>query len=67
MSESVEKNEKILTIAIPTYNGSKTVGRLLDSIYGQLNNSDCVEVLVSDNASTDKTADLVKMYPDISL
>ena len=66
MSESVEKNEKILTIAIPTYNGSKTVGRLLDSIYGQLNNSDCVEVLVSDNASTDKTADLVKMYPDIS-
>jgi glycosyltransferase involved in cell wall biosynthesis len=66
MSEPLENNDKILTIAIPIFNGSKTVGRLLDSIYSQINNSMDVEVLISDNASTDNTATIVKKYSNIS-
>jgi glycosyltransferase involved in cell wall biosynthesis len=49
--------EKLLTIAIPTYNRSEKLAFLIDSIIPQLNES--VEVFISDNASTDGTADLV--------
>jgi glycosyltransferase involved in cell wall biosynthesis len=48
----------MLTIAIPTYNGARTIARCLATIIPEL----CpqVEVVVSDNASTDATAALVK-------
>lgn len=47
----------LLTVAIPTYNREKLLRRLLKSIVGEL--SDCVEVLVSDNASTDGTEEMM--------
>jgi abequosyltransferase len=65
MIEFLEKNEKVLTIAIPTYNGSKEIQILLDSIFSQLDNTKGVEILVSDNNSTDQTAVVVKKYPDV--
>lgn len=58
------KNEKpLLSICIPTYNRSKYLKRSLDSIVIQdefLNG--IVEVVVSDNASTDDTEEVVKPY-----
>ena len=49
--------EKLLTIAIPTFNRAEKLENLIASIIPQL--TPCVEILVSDNASTDKTAELM--------
>jgi glycosyltransferase involved in cell wall biosynthesis len=56
-----------LTIAIPTYNGQDTICGTLDSVISQLEKG--VEILVSDNASTDHTFEIIRKYqlkyPDI--
>jgi len=49
-----------LSIAIPTYNGASTIRETLNSIVSQL--EDSVETVVSDNASTDETAEIVQEY-----
>lgn len=53
-----------LTIGIPTYNGSAFIREALDSIANQLDSSirDRVEILVSDNASTDETGNIVREF-----
>lgn len=57
----------LLTIAIPTYNRKGLLKRALESILEQ--NSPEIEILVSDNASTDRTdlymRDLCDSYKDI--
>lgn len=53
----------ILSIAIPTFNGSAYILDTLDSIQNQIN--DCksqIEVVISDNASNDGTDILIKNY-----
>lgn len=66
------RNEKmneniLLTIAIPTYNRVKFLGRAMDSVLSQM--TDGVELLISDNASQDGTEALVeekmREYPSI--
>ncbi|MBT9172009.1 MAG: Abequosyltransferase RfbV [Syntrophomonadaceae bacterium] len=49
-----------LSIAIPTYNGAQTIRETLDSIVSQLEKG--VEIVVSDNASTDGTAEIIREY-----
>jgi glycosyltransferase involved in cell wall biosynthesis len=49
-----------LTIAIPTYNGEATIRGALDSVVSQI--EDGVEIVISDNASTDKTAKIIREY-----
>jgi len=49
-----------LSIAIPTYNGAKTIRETLDSIVSQL--EDGVEIVISDNASSDGTAEIIREY-----
>lgn len=61
-------NEKILlTVAIPTYNRVKFLGRAMDSVLSQM--TDEIELLISDNASQDGTEALVEKkmreYPSI--
>lgn len=54
-----------LTIAIPVYNGEKYLGQNLDIIGKQTSEAGLekeIEVIVSDNASTDGTAEVVKEY-----
>lgn len=46
---------------IPTFNGAQVIRDQLDSIARQ-NGSDGIEVIVSDNGSTDGTLDLVRPY-----
>lgn len=49
-----------LTIAIPTYNGQGTISGTLDSIVSQLEKG--VEIIISDNASNDGTAEIIREY-----
>lgn len=49
-----------LTIAVPTYNGAKYIRQCLNSILEQIESG--VEVLISDNASTDETPKIVQEY-----
>jgi abequosyltransferase len=58
---NVEMNKKIkLSVAIPTYNGAGTIRETLDSIIPQLQEN--VDIVISDNASTDNTAEIVREY-----
>ena len=55
----------LLTIAIPVYNGEKYLGQNLDIIGKQMSEASLekeIEVIVSDNASTDGTAEVIKEY-----
>jgi glycosyltransferase involved in cell wall biosynthesis len=57
--------DKLLTIAIPTYNRASTLDRLLCIIQPQLESADnLVEFMVSDNCSPDTTQETVQRYMD---
>lgn len=51
------------SIIIPCYNSGKTIGKLLDSIYAQ-NMNDEIEVIISDDNSTEPYFDIVERYAD---
>lgn len=51
-----------LTIAIPTYNRAHLLKRALESALAQTSNQ--IEILVSDNGSTDQTSDILAQYSD---
>ena len=57
-----DRNVK-LSVAIPTYNGAKYIREALDSIITQLDDIDEeIEIVISDNASTDQTPEIVRDY-----
>ena len=55
-----------LTIGIPTYNGEAYLSECLEGIRAQINSNNInrIEVLISDNASIDKTASIVHNFAD---
>lgn len=56
----------ILTIAFPTYNRAEILDQTLSSLLADpAYDPEKIEVIVSDNASTDHTADVVMKYPDV--
>jgi glycosyltransferase involved in cell wall biosynthesis len=50
----------LVTVAVPVYNGAAFLDRALRSIVGQSHAN--IEIVVSDNASTDATADIIRQY-----
>ena len=60
------KQDTKLTIGIPTFNGSKYIREALDSMVAQFDEIDRkqLEILISDNASTDDTQEIIKEYLD---
>lgn len=60
----VESNSPplLLSICIPTYNREAELDLCLNSIYSQNTRMQDFEVIVSDNASTDRTRDIVLKY-----
>ena len=57
-----KKGDILLTIGIPTFNRGKYLRRCLDAITEQAGDNPTVEILVSDNCSTDNTKDIVEFY-----
>lgn len=55
---------KKLSIVIPCWNCSKTIGRLLDSILDNGLDKDIYDVIICDDKSTDNFLDIVKTYED---
>ena len=52
----------ILSLCIPTYNRDKYLLSCLLSIYEQTTNYQCFEVVVSDNASNDRTEKIAQQF-----
>lgn len=67
----MKEDFKLLSICIPTYNGAKYIEKNIDTILNQIQkyNLNYVEIVVSDNCSTDKIPQIMKnyveRYPDI--
>lgn len=59
--------QPLLTIAIPTYNRAPYLERLLSSLQPQLAHELSVELIISDNASSDNTSNLVNHFLDRGL
>lgn len=53
-------NEPLVSICIPTYNSARFLKECLDSIASQTYQN--VEVIISDNASTDDTVSIINQY-----
>lgn len=65
-------NQKLLSIAIPTWNRAKTLEQALLRILPQAKLcSDALQLVISDNASTDHTSEVVRdfivQYPEIEI
>ena len=58
--EAQNLGQPLITIGIPVYNGEKTLVEALDSILRQT--IDDFEVIISDNASTDGTAEICRRH-----
>jgi glycosyltransferase involved in cell wall biosynthesis len=56
-----KKTEKpIVSVGMPVYNGEKYIVKLLDSLLSQTFKN--IEIIISDNASTDDTGRIIKEY-----
>lgn len=57
-------NEKLLSICIPTYNRAEVLDDTLNKLFANPDfDIDRIEVIVSDNCSTDSTLEVVSKYP----
>ena len=54
------KNKILLTVIVPVYNLEKCIGNCIDSLLNQSFHD--MEILVIDDASTDRTYELLKEY-----
>lgn len=53
--------EKFISVIIPNYNGSSTIGKCLDAAFAS--NYENFEVVVVDDCSTDNSVEIIKQYP----
>ena len=57
-------NNKLLSICIPTYNRAEVLNQTLDALFTNPEfDPNKIEVIVSDNCSTDNTKEIVSKYP----
>ncbi|PAF44651.1 glycosyltransferase family 2 protein [Helicobacter sp. 11S02629-2] len=63
-SKNIIRDSKLLSICIPTYNGAKSIEKNIDTIIKQIEEEklNCVEIIVSDNCSTDDTPNIMNAY-----
>jgi GT2 family glycosyltransferase len=66
LTENSSPGGELVSAIIITHNGQDHVGECLDSLFGQTYRD--LEVIVVDNASTDRTAELiVEKYPEVRI
>ena len=66
--ESKQMADKLLTIAIPTYNRANYLSLCLSQIKKQIvGNEEIVDILISDNCSTDNTKGVIEAFLDNGL
>lgn len=59
----MKKNERpLLSICIPTYNRAEILERTLTKIVNDVDFDDSIEIVISDNASTDKTQQICQRF-----
>ncbi len=58
----MKTDKPLATVIVPAYNAEKYIARCLDSIIHQTYEN--VEILVIDDGSSDKTADIVESMAD---
>ncbi len=58
----MSSDQPCVTIAMPVYNGEEYIREALDSVLSQT--FDNLEIIISDNASTDKTEDICREYAE---
>lgn len=56
-------NNELISVIIPAYNRDKTIKECIDSVLNQTYKN--IEVIVVDDCSSDKTADIVDGYDDV--
>lgn len=54
----------LISVVVPAYNSEKTIKRCLDSLFSQ-SFDEPYEIVVVDDGSKDKTAEIVKEYPKV--
>ncbi|WP_171635025.1 glycosyltransferase [Paenibacillus plantarum] len=59
---SIRRLQPLMSICLPTYNRAANLDHCLHAILTQVGNNELVEVIVSDNASTDATPQVVAKY-----
>ncbi len=57
---AIKENQPLVSIGLPVYNGERFIRRALDSLAGQ--NYSNLEIIVSDNGSTDSTPELIRQF-----
>jgi len=63
MAQNINISDSILlSICIPTYNRAKYLSICLECIFSQIDINDRVEVIVSDNCSSDETIKVIDQY-----
>ncbi len=55
-------NLPLLTVGIPTFNGEPYIRETIESVIEQIEMTNKVEILISDNASTDRTPEIISEY-----
>ena len=61
-TSSNRQTTPLLTIAVPTYNRAACLSELLTVLADQVKNDPRVELIISDNASTDRTSEVVQDF-----
>ena len=64
-TEDEEADDPFVSVLVPAYNAQDTIVRTIESVLAQQSAS--FEVIVVDDGSTDKTAEIVKRYADIDV
>lgn len=61
----MDTKKNVLSICVPTYNGGQSIQKCLQSIFSAREKyQDIVEIIVSDNASTDSTYDILQSFDE---
>ena len=65
LKKKTNKNQKLVSITIPTYNNKKTLRRTLESVKAQTYGN--IEIIVVDSHSNDGTLDIIKEFGGITV